>query len=268
MWLMLTTGALSIVHRDPKHMDESDTRTLVVRARRTEWLDEFRARWCPELAETVHDETRDYQYRAYVTPDALALAVARVTLAIDYHNFKGATQSAQHGLPDAKLRNSLHDAYSQCWTTLLNAGDGTSAYDWKNWKAKPVGIEACYKWGHWWPVGEEVCRDCGEPNPAYPAAGPLHVYPERPATVPAKAKAKSRNRRRARKGKARTTYSQDVLKGSEGCEGSWFTPLEDSVAMPTKDNGYQESGVCYSCGERVKLTPDGLIELHWEGVAA
>lgn len=263
MWLMLTTGALSVVQRDPKTMTEGDTRTLVVRARRKEYLDSFRGKYCPQLTESVHIDKCDYQWRGYIAPDDLAVAVARAVLSIDYRNFKAATQSPQHGLPDAGLRNGLHDAYSKCWTALLNAGDGTSAYDWKG--ICTTGIEACYRWGHWWPAGEKDCKDCGEPNPSYPEAGPEHAYPERPVKA---VKGKVPRKRKARKQASAKAYSQDVLKGSEGCEGSWKEPDADTVAFPTAYNGYQETAVCWFCGERVQLTPDGLLKLHWEGVAA
>lgn len=253
MWLMLTTGALSVVQRDPRTMDKDDTRTLVVRARRREYLDTFRDKYCPQLTESLHLDNKDYQWRGYVSPDELAVAVARAILSIDYHNFKAATQSAEHGLPDAKLRDGLHDAYSKCWSALLTAGDGTSAYNYT-----VTGIEACYRWGHWWPKGEKFCKDCGEPNPSYPKAGPEKVYPKRPA------KGKTSRKRKAKRQGTVKTYTQPVLKSSDGCEGSWQEPDADSVVFPTAYNGYQETGVCWFCGQRVKLAPDGVLELHWE----
>ena len=170
---MLPTGALSIVRRT--YVDEEDERELVVRARRREWLDEFRGRWCPDMGASIHDGHRDYQWHAYVTRHDLGLALARIAMDLDWNNFKAATMSPKRGLADMKLRTSLHDAYSKVWGTLLGAGDGTSAYDSKGgWL---TGIEACRRWGHWWPKGAETCHDCGQPNPNYPNAGPRDVFP-------------------------------------------------------------------------------------------
>jgi hypothetical protein len=170
---MMTTGALSIVQRS--RIAKNDDRTLVVRGRRVEHLEAFRDNWCPDLGEIIHLNGRDYQWRAYAKPDDVALAVARVVLNIDYGNFKSATESPEHGLKDPKLRHNLHSAYTRVWNDLLNAGDGTSAYDFKS--SSWTGIEACRHWGHFWPKGRQTCSDCGEPNPSYPERGPANVYP-------------------------------------------------------------------------------------------
>ena len=62
------------------------------------------------------------------------------------------------------------------WNTVLAHGSGGSPYA----KQSLTGIEACRRWGHWWPHGAEVCKDCGEPNPSYPDAGPPDVFPPEP----------------------------------------------------------------------------------------
>lgn len=334
MWLMLTTGALSIVERNPKTTPEGDTRTMVVRSRRAEWIDAFREKFCPELGETLHLTGKDYQYRAYADPDKLAIAVARAVLSIDYHNFKSATETAKHGLKDAKLRHSLHSAYSSIWNTLLDAGDGTSVYDWKSsfkgievcrrwgheWKAnaktctdckaknpsfpkagpkgvfpkgypkkgladqpadfkaeKPsygtyyggssgvfTGIEACRHWGHYWRTGDERCIDCGERNPYHPQRPPHKIWPEGypeklDGTPAAGAKQESAKADTHVKG----GYVASELAGSDACEGSWSWPMDDSVHLPTAANGYDETGRCWYCGQRVPVTPDGELILHW-----
>jgi hypothetical protein len=282
MWLMMTTGALSIVQRT--RIAKNDDRTLVVRSRREEWLESFR-RWCPEMGPALHVSNRDYQWRAYAKPDDVALAVARYVLSIDYGNFKSATSSAEHGLKDPKLRSSLHSAYNKVWNNLLDAGDGTSVYDFKSTGTGSwyTGIEACRRWGHWWPKGAKVCKDCEEPNPSYPAEGPEKVYPE---GYPKKLTAPARKKGKQASAKAyvdsvlaavdefapghspwdkptKSTDDRSILKGSDACAGSWTAPLEDTVELSVPANGYQESGVCSFCGQRRPLNGSYELQLHW-----
>ncbi|HEX3958066.1 MAG TPA: hypothetical protein VHZ03_15740 [Trebonia sp.] len=176
MWVMLPAGSISIVRRS--HPDKDDERTLQVRARRSEWLETFRG-YCPELGESLFaDGKADYSWRAFARPEDVARAMARIVLAIDYPNFKSAAADPKRGMKNARLRGDLVSAYHKVWDALLAAGDGHSVYDYPakggTWA---TGIEACRRWGHWWPAGHETCKDCGEPNPAYPEAGPEKVYP-------------------------------------------------------------------------------------------
>ncbi len=257
MWLMLTTGALSIVERDPKHTAESEdpTRTLVVRARRQEWLEEFRDRYCPALGEIYHSTDKDYQYRAVLSPDDMAEAAGRAVRDIAYYNFKSATQSPEFGLKAAGQRTSLHGAYSKCWNALLDAGDGTSIYD-LGWSGSSylTGIEACRRWGHWWPVGTEKCKDCGEPNPSYPEAGPDKVFP--PDEAPKKKARKRRKKSRQQSAKA----SIKPIPLDEYCPGTWVEPQEGIAGTVTG------TGTCSWCGTKQELTPGGYIRTHHESV--
>ena len=251
MWLMLPTGALSIVERS--HVEKDDPRDMVVRARRKEWINAFR-KYCPELGPTLHLKNRDYQYRAYVKRDDLAAGVAKAVMAISYPNFKSATLTPKHGLRSAKLRNSLHTAYNKVWNDLLDAGDGTSVYDFKHWKPTLTGIEACRRWGHWWPKGADKCKDCGEPNPSYPDAGPLEVFPDDPPAKPVTSK--PRKQASAKPEPEPPWFVQD-----KSCPGSWS--LVDPVTFEIGTEG-EETAQCGYCGQREEMTLDGRkIRLHY-----
>jgi hypothetical protein len=165
MWIMTTYGAFSVVARDPKHTDEGDDRTMVVRARREEWLTELRKRAMPELGPSVHYAGADYQYHAAIAPEDLARGVARIALdAASYRNFKSATLDPAHGLKSPSMRHGLHDAYSKIWSTLLAAGDGTSMYDGHQTDAGTIDV--CARLGHYYSLHGGKCSDCGTPRPA------------------------------------------------------------------------------------------------------
>jgi hypothetical protein len=151
VWIMAPYGAFSVVARDPKRIKPGDERTMVVRARRKEWLAELRKRAMPELGPSQHFAGADYQWHAAVTPEDLARGVARIALdAGSYRNFKSATMDPQFGLRSASGRSRLHTAYNRIWSALLDAGDGKSR---------------CKTMGHWYATSTGKCVDCGEPDP-------------------------------------------------------------------------------------------------------
>src|ERR1700733_815342 len=171
MWVMTTYGAFSVVARDPKHTPAGDDRTMVIRSRQKVWLTELRKRAMPELGPAVHYAGADYQWHAAVTPEALALGVARIALdAGSYRNFKSATASPKLGLKTPKLRGQLTTAYHKIWGVLLDAGDGSSCYDFKGTfqggKGDGGTIDICARLGHYY-TGKNgrSCGDCGTPKP-------------------------------------------------------------------------------------------------------
>lgn len=177
MWVMTTYGAFSVVARDPKHTPAGDDRTMVIRSRQKIWLTELRKRAMPDLGPAVHYAGADYQYHCAVTPEALALGMARIALdAGSYRNFKSATASPKFGLKSPKLRGQLVSAYHKIWSTLLDAGDGTSLYDHKWGSGKAGGlhladaddgtIDMCARLGHYFNGTDGKCIDCGTPQPA------------------------------------------------------------------------------------------------------
>lgn len=176
VWLCTPFGILMPSLRPAGHIPAGDPRTLQVRTRRAEYLDAFRDRYCPELGASEHHPDHDYPWKAPVTPDALAVAVGRLIIQTDSEKFKPLAEGPK-GLKDRKLARGLHACYNAMWSAQLrDLSDGTSVYD----RKAPLltGIEACRRWGHYWPAGSKGCTDCGEPNESYPQAGPGGVFPE------------------------------------------------------------------------------------------
>lgn len=81
MWLFTPVGFFSIVC-DP------DKDRLVVRARVKQDLADLKARYLPELTRITTTRHCDYGFRGYAPHQAVATAVARITLEITYTNFK------------------------------------------------------------------------------------------------------------------------------------------------------------------------------------
>jgi hypothetical protein len=68
LWIETPFGPLYPCVRPPATVAEGDTQTLQVRARRREYLDHFRARWCPEAGEVLTGE----QVTGHKTPCAVS----------------------------------------------------------------------------------------------------------------------------------------------------------------------------------------------------
>ena len=107
MWLQTRVGFFSIV-RKPADIKAG---MLTVRARVRDDLQNLRDRFLPELGEIVESSTSDYRYRARVPSAALAEAMGRIALDIDYSNFKD-TVALEQGPKRAKL-------YHGVWNALL-----------------------------------------------------------------------------------------------------------------------------------------------------
>ena len=103
MWVFTDNAFLSVV----KKRGHDD---LCVRARAADDLDAFR-RYCPELGPAIMMAGTDYPVRAFVSREALAQAVARAILEIDYENFKG--RVAETLGPDRAA------VYHDIWHSLL-----------------------------------------------------------------------------------------------------------------------------------------------------
>jgi hypothetical protein len=99
MWIFLSDSFLSIVEYRP------DPSKLLVRARIRGDIE----RVFPGVR-AVHTPVRaDYAYRASIDRKAVAVAVSKQVLDIDYPNFK-----------DSVLEDDRHDAYMGVWTTMNN----------------------------------------------------------------------------------------------------------------------------------------------------
>jgi hypothetical protein len=102
MWLLTTQGFYSVVaHRDRPG-------TLLVRARTRTDIEALRVQIL-DLA-PFEDESADYRWRAEVSREQLAKAVAQLAEEIDYPNFKNAVADAQ-----GPEREGL---YQQVWQVL------------------------------------------------------------------------------------------------------------------------------------------------------
>lgn len=87
MWIFSKVGFFSAT--------VSESGSLQVRARVREDLDNLRKTYAPKLGETVELPGRDYPYRAYISHEHFAEAMTRMTLDIDYGNFKDKVAKTQ-----------------------------------------------------------------------------------------------------------------------------------------------------------------------------
>jgi len=88
MWLFTPIGFFSIVKK-------TGTAHLTIRSRVKGDLDSLREDFLPELSPTQGHAGTDYPWRATVSHEALAAAVGRMVLAIDYPNFKNEVATKQ-----------------------------------------------------------------------------------------------------------------------------------------------------------------------------
>lgn len=115
MWVMLSDSFLSIVEH-PK------SEALMVRARQAGDIE----RVFPK-ARVHHTPQRDYGFRAIVSREAVAAALAAQVQAIDYSNFK-----------DSVSDFARHDAYLDVWGVMHGWSRGRYGYRWVD--AEPSGL--------------------------------------------------------------------------------------------------------------------------------
>lgn len=113
MWLMTGFGILMPAIRPPKTIARGDLRTMQIRSRRRQDLDILRAQYMPTLGATIATPQMDYNFRAYCTPDAFAVAMMKAILDIDYLKFKPTTED-RYG--DAEL----HTLYNRIWSVVTD----------------------------------------------------------------------------------------------------------------------------------------------------
>lgn len=126
MWIFHGLGVLMPALRPPATVPEGDPQTMQVRARRAADLDRFREAYCPSLGPTQATPEMDYDYRAYVEPEAFALALAQMVRDIDYTKFKPTTQRWDSGASELEL----HGFYNSVWSLMLSrlSRPGRSSY--------------------------------------------------------------------------------------------------------------------------------------------
>jgi hypothetical protein len=110
---MTSFGILMPAIRPPHTVKPGDDRTMQIRARRAKDLDILRAEYMRgDLGETRHTPDKDYEYRAYCTPHAFAIAMMRLILEIDYLKFKPTTHKRYQD-------HELHGCYNTIWAAVL-----------------------------------------------------------------------------------------------------------------------------------------------------
>lgn len=119
MWIFLRCGFYSVVN---KKWDDEET--LTVRSRVPEDLNRLRERYCPELGEVVEHRDADYLYWAMVDRDAMARAIARAVLDVDYDNFKHAAVR--------ESGSGRGPVYLRVWEDLLSLQRGRRGGGWED----------------------------------------------------------------------------------------------------------------------------------------
>ncbi len=127
MWICTGFGMFMPVLRPKELFDKNfpdDPRTIQIRARREKELDMLRELYMPDLGANVATPDRDYNFRAYCTPEVAADGFAKAIREINYEHFKETSETVYHDKP-------LHDVYMRIWSaaTALNPPYG-------GWKSK------------------------------------------------------------------------------------------------------------------------------------
>lgn len=127
MWMMTSFGILMPAVRPPHTVPEGDNRTMQVRAREEAYLQILRDDYMGDtLGETLATPDKDYQFRAYCTPEDFAAAAAKIVMDIDYAKFKPTTARYEDRL-GKKGEATLHGLYNAMWSTQLTYGPKTGS---------------------------------------------------------------------------------------------------------------------------------------------
>ena len=102
MWLFTNFGYFSVVQK-PGATD------LTVRTRVKSDLEALRAQYLPELGPTLGKAGSDYPWRATVPPQALAAAMVKIVMDVNYPNFKNEV-AARQGKGRATRYHKVWDA--------------------------------------------------------------------------------------------------------------------------------------------------------------
>src|SRR5687767_7647679 len=103
MWLITNFGFFSVVEKP----DDDSAGTLTIRARVKSDLVALRDRYLPSLGEITGGGT-DYKCRAKASREAVAVAMMKAALDIDYINFKNSVAKT-HGSDRASLYHEVWD---------------------------------------------------------------------------------------------------------------------------------------------------------------
>jgi hypothetical protein len=109
MWLFTNFGFFSVVQKPGE-------RDLTVRSRLRSDLEHLRQRYLPTLGPVIEHGGSDYQFRAKISHAALAEAMSKIVLDIDYSNFKNSV-AEQQGHARAKTYGKVWEALWQMQET-------------------------------------------------------------------------------------------------------------------------------------------------------
>lgn len=114
MWIMAGFGILMPAERPRKTIAVGDDRTLQIRARRARDLDILRAEYMKgTLGPTLHTPKFDYEYRAYCTKEAFAVAMMQMVLKL---NFGGKFKPS---VLDNYQDDQLYSCYNKIWSVVM-----------------------------------------------------------------------------------------------------------------------------------------------------
>lgn len=133
MWICTGFGMFMPVLRAPELFNEGDdpAQTIQIRARRRKELTMLRKLYMPELGKTVATPNRDYQFRAYCTPEVASAGFAKAIAEINYEHFKETTETVYSD----KL---LHDVYMRIWGAACELNPPNWEKNYKHTKASRI----------------------------------------------------------------------------------------------------------------------------------
>ncbi|PKN77210.1 MAG: hypothetical protein CVU52_01465 [Deltaproteobacteria bacterium HGW-Deltaproteobacteria-10] len=107
MWLYLTTGFYSVVHKPPCSKEE-----LLVRTRSKVDIDKLQKLLKTKYqfdGEVIYSPKADYAYRMVVPRKIFASFISNAAMELDYDNFKNSIHGKDY---------QRHDAYMKCWEAM------------------------------------------------------------------------------------------------------------------------------------------------------
>ena len=114
MWIMTPFGFITPAARAANSIEPGDLRGLQVRARDRRALAHLKRHYLPTLGNILATPERDYEYRAYCTHSAFAVAMSRLVATIDYEKFKPQTEVVLGEDEGGKL----HSLYIRIWGVI------------------------------------------------------------------------------------------------------------------------------------------------------
>ena len=112
MWLMTTFGFFSIIQRKP------DDALLTIRGSARGDLETLRGRYLTSLGDIEEDPETDHKFRAQASREAVAQALSRIAMEIDYASFTEKRKELQ-GSRAARIQGGL-------WEVLWELRNGQS----------------------------------------------------------------------------------------------------------------------------------------------